>query len=389
MPSEFEGRVQAKAKEIIDAGESYNYILGVLNKRYFGSTLIGKLLLISLGPGSISNSRGIHVQISGKGGSGKSEAAKKLAALVDPKYALIANVTPQALFYPIESFVDSSVVFIDDIVWKEDLGNSVKKITTAFQEGAERVVTTDGIGKRQVSNRRLTFWVTSVDNQADEQIRDRFFLVECDSSRSGVQRIEKAIKSRMAGKMSLKTDDDFETAVCHALIRDLKSWFGEVIIPFAEDIDFEGDIRALMMFLDMICSFAVFARGARKFDDEHRLEATKEDFDRAKALYAELGGHDAYKYTKSELNFLNALRAFGGKATKAQMQELLNLSLGRIGDILNGQGKGAHGLLHKCPYLSKDESQRPYVLVLSEDWSPEIDIEKCPEIAKCKVEITL
>lgn len=369
--TEFEDRVRAAAEEIIEAGNSYDYILGVLNKRYFGTPLIGRILLASIGSGSISNSSGIHVQVSGPGGSGKSEAAKKLAALVHPKYTLVANVTPQALFYPIESFVDSSVVFIDDIVWRDDLGNSVKKITGMFQDGAERIVTTDGIGKRQFSKKRLTFWVTCVDNQADEQIRDRFFLVECDSSKAGKKKISDSILARASGKTTVKADDEFETAICHKLFEELKSWFGEVVIPFSETIKFDGDTRALMMFLDMVRSFAVFARHARKLDADLRLEATEDDYKRAKELYDDLGGHSAYKYTEAETNFLDSLKEFGRKATKAQMQQITGLSLGRIGDILNGtksNGQNGHGLFYKCPYLTKDDSQRPYIIELSEDW---------------------
>lgn len=182
MPSDFESRVEAKAKEIIDAGASYDYILDVWKSRHFGADIVGKVLLVSVGPGSIKNSKGIHVQICGKAGSGKSDAAITMSKLIDPKFVLNSDVTPQVLFYPIEGFVDSSVVFIDDIVWKSDLGASVKKITSKFQDGADRTVTTDGIGKKQFSKKRLTFWVTSVDSQADEQIRDRFILVESDSS---------------------------------------------------------------------------------------------------------------------------------------------------------------------------------------------------------------
>jgi len=369
MPSDFESRVEAKAKEIIEAGTSYDYILDVLNKRYFGTPLIGRILLLSVGSGSISDSSGIHVQICGPAGSGKSEAAKKLAALVHPKYRLVANVTPQALFYPIESFVDGSVVFIDDIVWKDDLGNSVKKITGMFQDGAERVVTTDGIGKRQISKKRLTFWSTSVDYQADEQMRDRQFLVECDSSIAGKKKISDSILARASGKISVKTDDDFETAVCHALFMELRSWFGEVVIPFAGDIKFGGGgNRALMMFLDLIGSFAVFARSNRQFDEDLRLEANEDDYKRAKALYDDLGGHSAYKLTEAETRFLDALKEFGRVANKQQMQQITGLSLGRIGDILNGNGKNSHGLFYKCPYLSKDESVRPYNIVLREDY---------------------
>jgi energy-coupling factor transporter ATP-binding protein EcfA2 len=371
MSSDFEGRVQAKAKEIIDVGNSYDYILSILAKRYFGTPLIGRILLLSVGSGSISDSSGIHVQICGKAGSGKSEAAKKLSDLVHPKYRLVANVTPQALFYPIESFVDSSVVFIDDIVWKEELGNSVKKITGMFQDGAERIVTTDGMGKRQTSAKRLTFWVTSVDNQAEEQVRDRFFLVECDSSVAAMKKIKDSIFARASGKTTLKVDDTFETAVCHALFEELKSCVSEVVIPFSETIKFDGDTRASMMFLDMVRNFAVFAKKTRKLDAQNRIEATVEDYERAKALYEDLGGHSAYKLTDGEIRFLDALKEFGRKATKAQMQQITGLSLGYVGDILNGtksNGQNGHGLFYKCPFLSKDDSVRPYLIVLSEDY---------------------
>ena len=371
MPTDFDGRVQAKAKEIIEAGNSYDYILSVLNKRYFGTPLIGRILLLSVGSGSISNSAGIHVQICGPAGSGKSEAAKKLSELVHPKYRLVANVTPMALFYPIDGFVDSSVVFIDDIVWRDELGVSVKKVTGMFQDGAERVVTTEGIGKKQYSKKRLTFWVTSVDNQADEQVRDRFFLVECDSSKAGMDKIKKSIFARASGKTTVKVEDDFETAVCHKLFEDLKCRVEEVVIPFSEEIKFDGGNRASMMFLDMISSFAVFARKARNFDDQLRIEATKEDYERAKQLYDDLGGHSAYKLTATEINFLDSLKEFGCKATKAQMQQITGLSLGRIGDLLNGtksNSQNGHGLFYKCPFLSKDDSVKPYLIVLSEEW---------------------
>lgn len=375
MSSEFEGRVQAKAKEIIDAGESYNYILDVWKSRHFGAVIVGKVLLASVGPGSIKNSKGIHVQICGKAGSGKSDAAIKLAKLIDPKFVFNSAVTPQVLFYPIEGFVDSSVVYIDDMVWGSDLGTSVKRITNAFQDGAPRTVTTDGVGIKQTSKKRLTFWVTSVDSQADEQIRDRFILVESDSSAAHLAKCLEMLKAKDAGETNLVEEDKFETAVCHYIIRDIKEFFGEVIVPFAKNIEFKGDLRAYTMFGDMVKSFAVFAKGARQFDEHGRLMATEEDFQRAVELFTEFGGHSADKYTKAELNFLNTIVANGYHATKAEMSVLLRKSVGYIGDILTGRGKGDQqkfGLFYKCPYLTTD-GLRPYTLILSRDWTPELE----------------
>jgi hypothetical protein len=377
MPSDFESRVEAKAKEIIEAGTSYDYILDVWKSRHFGADIVGKVLLISVGPGSIKNSKGIHVQICGKAGSGKSDAAITMSKLIDPKFVLNSDVTPQALFYPIEGFVDSSVVFIDDIVWKSDLGASVKKITSKFQDGADRTVTTDGIGKKQFSKKRLTFWVTSVDSQADEQIRDRFILVESDSSAAHLAKCLEMLKAKDAGETTSVKESEFETAVCHYIIRDIKEFFddfGEVIIPFAKNIEFEYDLRAYTMFSDMVKSFAVFAKGARQFDEDCRLVATEEDFHRAVELFTEFGGHSADKYTKAELNFLEMLSFNGYRATKAEMCTLTGKSMGYIGDLLTGRGKGdqqKHGLFYKCSSLTTD-GKRPYTLILQEDWAKEI-----------------
>lgn len=368
--------VEVTAKKIIEAGTSYDYILDVWKSRHFGAAIVGKALLISVGPGSIKNSKGIHVQICGEAGSGKSDAAMKMAELMNPKWMLSSALTPQVLFYPTEGFIDASVVFVDDMVWKSELGTTVKRITSAFQTGAQRAVTTEGFGIRQTSNKRLTFWVTSVDSQADEQIRDRFILVESDSSEDHLKKCLDMMKAKAAGKSFGKTgwvDDDFETAVCHYLIEDIRNFFGDVVIPFAEDIDFRSDdLRAFTMFTDMVKSFAVFAKGARQFDEECRLVATEEDFQRAVELFSEFGGHSADKLTKAELNFLNVLHAHGCRGTKADMCVLLNRSMGYVGELLTGRGKGEqqrHGLFYKCSSLTTD-GNRPYTLILQEDWDP-------------------
>jgi len=366
--------VQSTADGIIEAGTTFDYIFDVWQRRHAIDSLVGRALLISVGPQSVSNSKGFHVQICGDGGAGKSDAILQMCKLIDPAYMLNAAVTPQALFYPAENFVDSSVVFIDDMVWADDLGVSVKRITSQFQDGAQRLVTAERAALKQCSKKRLTFWVSCVDSHADEQIRDRFLLVESESSKPQLQTKIQAIKRRDAGKnVAFPADLEFETEVCHALIRDLKKQFFEVIVPFAEEISIVDGIRAYVMFSDMVKSFAVFSHAKRKQDEFCRLIATEEDFNNAKALYEQVGGHSQNKYNGAELDFLVELQAHGGSATKAQMQEYLGKSLGRIGDILNGRGKGdqqKHGLLYKCPYLTIDYTTKPYIIKLSDGWSP-------------------
>jgi hypothetical protein len=386
---ELETRANEKAREIAEDGNTFDYIFNVWQKRHYGDPLVGQALLLSVGPQSIIKSKGIHVQLCGSGGIGKSDAAKKMAALIDPEHVLDSALTPQVLFYPTVTFIDSTVVFVDDIVWNSELGASIKRITSKFQEGATRTVTTEGIGVKYVSRKRLTFWVTSVDSNADEQIRDRFLLMDIDETPEHIQRTIKSMQAQDAGHSSKPIDSGFEDRVCWALIRELKSHFLDVVIPFAEQIDFKGDNRAYAMFSDMVKSFAIFAHCKRALDADGSLIATEEDFYRAKNLYEELGGHDRDKYTTGELKVLEAiLQCKGHTATRPDIQKITGLSSGRVGDILNGRGKDEqqkHGLLYKCSALEVDYGKKPYAYRLPADFSPSktclVELENAPELS--------
>jgi hypothetical protein len=302
--------------------------------------------------------------VNGVGGGGKTDAEQQGQKTIDPQYVLDSALTPQVLYYPTPDFIDGSIVIIDDMVWNSDLGVSVKRITSKFQDVGERTVTTDGEGVKQKSNKRLTFWVTSVDNQCDEQLRDRFMTVSIDESPEHIKKVIEMIKERNSGSGTNPEDTILKTRVCHALTRNLRKLLIDVMIPFAKRIEFEGDLRAFTMFSDMIRCFALFAYAKRKMDAHGRLLATEEDFRKAKELYEQLGGHSRDKYTTAETKVLNAILACENQtATKADIQERTGLSGSRIGDILNGRGTGEqqkHGLLYKCSALIVDDNNKPY-----------------------------
>lgn len=359
---------ESRAEEIIKEGIAFDYMYGVWQKRHSGDSAIGKKLILSIGNGSISNAKGFHQQINGEGGIGKTDAAQKAARIIDPRYVLNSALTPQVLYYPTECFIDGSIVFVDDITWNSELGVSIKRITSEFQDGAERTVTTEGVGVRQRSNKRLTFWVTSVDSQADEQLRDRFFRDDIDESPGHLKEVIETLEKQDSGETTNPTDSLLETKICHALTRDLRKLLIDVIIPYATRIEFKGDLRAYRMFIDMIRCFAIFAHAKRSIDSSGRLIATTDDFENARKLYEESGGHSRDKFTSAETDVLNAIiQCDNHTATKADIQDFTGLSSGRVGDILNGRGKGdqqKYGLLYKCPALVVDYTKKPYTYKL-------------------------
>ena len=94
---ELETRARAAAREIAEAGQTFDYIFSVWQKRHNGDAQLGKALLFSLGCQSVSNSRGMQVAATGEGGYGKSDGIKKMGKLIYPDFWKNGGFTPQTL----------------------------------------------------------------------------------------------------------------------------------------------------------------------------------------------------------------------------------------------------------------------------------------------------
>jgi hypothetical protein len=127
----------------------------------------------------------------------------------------------------------------------------VKRITSEFQEGGSATTTIEMKGVEARTAKRIVFWASCADNEADEQLRDRFLMysVKADPER------RKAIIGHMQALDEGEQPPDeyeFETLVCKALTYELKGKLKHVKIPFAKRINLEGDPRAYGIFSDMV-----------------------------------------------------------------------------------------------------------------------------------------
>lgn len=357
MAAEVNKDAKEAADRIISEGKTFDYIFGVWQMLHHGDAPLGKSLLYSIGSQSVRNSKGIHVISTGEGGYGKSDGIKQMGKLVHPLFWKNGGVTPQSLYYNKDNKMpDGVIVGLEDVVWQTELGVTVKRITTDFQDGATKLTTIDMVGEEVHSAKRIAFWASCVDNQADEQLRDRFLRYNVKSDETRCAEIIQHMQKQDEG--TLPQEDYSETQVCHALTHDLKQKLFHVEIPFATRIKFKGDPRAYALFSDMIKSSAVFNYAIRESRDKDRLIASTNDFENAKSLYIELGGHDRDKFEGADREVLNAIMFYGTDgATQADIQKIAELSAGRVSDILNGRNKEGHGLIHKCHYLIVEEGR--------------------------------
>lgn len=101
---------ESMASQIIEEGTIFEYLYNTWQERHQGDTAIGKILILSIANGSISNSKGYHIQVNGVGGGGKTDAEQQGQKTIDPQYVLDSALTPQVLYYPTPDFIDGSIV---------------------------------------------------------------------------------------------------------------------------------------------------------------------------------------------------------------------------------------------------------------------------------------
>jgi hypothetical protein len=357
VPPDVSSDIAEAAREIINAGEAYEYIHRVWQKRVKGNEYLGKALLISRGVQSCLNSKGVHVYAHGKHGHGKSEGMEKMIELVPPEFRMDEDVSPLAIHYASKNdmLLPGTTLLIDEMIWNDSLGGIIKRIITRFQKGAGHLTVIDGESVLVRTQPRLAIWTNSADLQADEQLRDRFLDEPITEGKNYVKDIIEFQKLR--DTLPDSSDDvDRETAVCQAILRDLANKTFTVKISFATRIQIEESegTRGYNIFSDLVKGLAAMRYAQRKTNEQGQLLATEADFKDAKDIYEGSKGHSEESYTTAEIKVLQAIIDHGHKALYKDIKNITGMSEGRIKDIVNGHGKDEqkrHGLRYKCTKL--------------------------------------
>jgi len=169
---EIDPAILVEANRILDDGKGFEWVHAVWQKRHHGDANLGKGLLLSIGAQSCLSSKGVHIHACGPRGSGKSDGAEKASELVPEYYRLVGSASPKALYYLGERLPAGAIVYLDDIGWNEQAAQMFKTCTTFYREGAKHTVVVDqGVEHFQTAP-RIIFWLTTADDQTDEQIRD-------------------------------------------------------------------------------------------------------------------------------------------------------------------------------------------------------------------------
>jgi len=348
--------ILTEANQILDAGKGFKYVHDVWQKRHHGDENLGKGLFLSIGAQSCISSKGVHVHACGPRGSGKSDGAEKASEAIPGSHLLVGSASPKALYYLGERLPAGAVVYLDDIGWNDQAAQMFKTCTTFYREGATHTVVVDQEIMQFKTAPRIIFWLTTADDQTDEQIRDRLLRIDTTETTKHTKEVIDFIFSQR--KSDAACFDTRELEVCQAIIYLLKQVFIDVVIPFSGSIRFEGDPRGATIFADLVSSFAIWRHRIRARDTNDAVIASYEDYHDAETFFNAIKGHGDTKYTPREMRVLQAIKDLHGEATREMVMAKTGLSKGDLSDILNGRsrdGQAKYGLFHKCAALTEDE----------------------------------
>lgn len=344
------------ANEKMMDGTHIKFILDTHQTMHAGDANLSESLLVAIGDQSVLNSDGIHPKVSGGFGKGKTHCCKTMAHLVPEEYRLKSSLSDKAIYYM--KIKPGTIIFSDDVDLSESLEGVIKRATSNFQEG-DTYTTVDK--NREVQTLtippRVSWWLTSVDDNQSQQLLSRQFGGGVDESEKQDSIItDFQLKQGFNGAVGLPINDD--VLICMEILRQVKQQLIVVRIPFAQQIEWQdkSNHRNLAIFLDIIKSYAIL-NFKRRIVFEGALIAHPDDYIAAKKLYDCKAETQTTKYNEVELRLLRFIQAKQNPSVDtANIQKGLKLSRGRVHHLLHGRkDRPDSGLLAKEPGLQHEK----------------------------------
>lgn len=353
---------KAEAQKVIDSGDSIEYILATWLSLYVGNRETGQILIAAIGCQVILNSDGIHPKFSGRSGTGKTVCIEIMLHLCPQEYVVNATISDKAMFYA--ELKPGTIIFQDDAVLTESITGTIKRSTSRFQQGVKHVTVMKqtqntagqtGIQKQELEiPARVSWWITSVDNNQEKQLLNRQILLETDETPDQDEKVyQKQVE--LAEKGIAKLPDTDGALICREIIRDLKEHTFIVKIPFARTIvwKYKSDRRAFSMFCDIIKAFTAFRYKKRTTDAEGGLIAEMQDYTDALKLWNSIERSQTTKLNSREQKAVDIL-INKGEIYFIDWQTELRISGSQLSQMLKGRD-GRTGLLEKVPEILEEK----------------------------------
>lgn len=320
------------AEHILRRGEPIKYILQTVAKKHIGDENTEEAMCVSIAGQCCINTAGIQIVVNGESGSGKSDGTKKHLHLVPKRWKRSTSLSAKALYYM--ELKPGTVIFSDDTNMDQELGEVFKQSTTNYQEYTIRTSVKDQEKHTISIPPRINLFLTCVQSNVSDQILNRQLVFETDSGPEQKNKIfDLQRKLETDGINPLEVT--LRVLICRRIYSKLKENLFNVAIPYGDRIDIldKSNSRVLPLLCDMIKGYAIFKWKQRKIDENGKLLADEEDFERAKALFNSRVENTMTKLTNAETEIVKFIL----------LNQAKNRGIGcSISDISVGTGVAYH-----------------------------------------------
>ena len=359
---------------VLKSSDPIKYILDTLTQFHAGDQKSAELLLCSIAIGSCLNAYGTQPKLSGGSGKGKTHLCKAMRHLMPPEWILYTSLSPKALYRatdptsPIQ-IKPGMVIFSDDVRISDDMEDTLKRSMSNFQEASSYMVVQDGELRPLHLPERIIWWMTSVQDDQEEQLINRFFSVGVDES-ADQDKAALALTFAPLALGRLEFPQDRRVQVCREILRIIKSERYVVWAPFLQDgdelaVEWQNpeERRNPGRFADLLAAYAILRSGQREVIDEGdylKVIATVEDFESAKVLYESRAENLTTKLNDDDLHMVRWLISKAdGHPYDFTTNSLAKDYVGRNGKQLSPKtierrllgriekNRTSHGLIHK------------------------------------------
>lgn len=365
--------IEKTVSEIFTLGNPIDYVMQQFHRIHIGDDEIGELLLLSIGCQLCSNTDGLHVNLSGESGKGKTDACKAMGFLLPEGYFISSSLSNKALLHM--SLNPGSVVLIDDVdSFKEDMEQLLKSTISYYQAGYKHCYTDmrkQGPSKIQevMIPSRTTFWLTSVHSSFDLQVLNRFVKIDVDEgSEQDRVVLREVLKGAVTGDYGYSVSH--EVNICREMFHQLKDTPPcLVVIPFAEHLNWKKpeNRRNAKMFLDLVRASTALNQYQRSRTSEGYVIANLDDFNRASRLWSKIERAQSTGLTGEEQKVFEAIIEAGLKGISQKDLEVesgvhkASVSRAINGKKQNNSDEHKGGLKNKVVGLSYNRSRNVWI----------------------------
>lgn len=349
--------INEEAQRVWESGNALEYIVNECHKKHVGDDIIIRACILSYAETKALNGSGIHIEVGGKSGAGKSHVTKTAGDMIPLDHYLSGQFTDMAIFY-IRNILPGTVIRMDDQSTSKPVQETMKARTSVWlEEFQKHTVKPDRSGSDLLKiPPRCPHWMSIKDSPSDDQVLDRELILHVDESPEQLKRIEDIDNWR---DMHPKDAADHRGRdVCRGILSMLPEVY--VDIPFAnriECVDSEST-RTKTMTKSLIKASAIIHAPKRNRKEEDLIVATEEDFKIAvgimNPILMDIGGSQKHHFTPVQSKIIKYLLERGtGTYTNRELQINLVLADYEVTRAINGIREDHSDGLEKIPGIIK------------------------------------